>query len=202
MYVEKQTANIFHGVHIRYSTGRCRVIEYVAFIRGRGWCTAHDSPLSAYRRWWWWPRRKGRVRVGCRVLARRGVAEEVLTAGRQSQRGRESRAKLWRLVYARCVPLFRGFIAAVGINEGPCFHGGRVAVQISFYYLPRGIYSTTTDRQGVVVSSMVGGERTAEKEREREDRRTRTAFDTIWTKKRVDALSTLVSFQPRRFSYS
>lgn len=46
-----------------------------------------------------------------------------------------------------------------------------------------------------------GGERTAE--REREDRRTRTTFDTIRTKKRVDALSTLlVSFQLRRPSYS
>lgn len=80
--------------------------------------------------------------------------------GRQAEAARKrERAKLRRLVYARCVPLFRGFIAAVGINEGPCFHGGRVAVQISFYYLPRGIYSTTTDRQGVVVvSSMVGGE--------------------------------------------
>ena len=50
--------------------------------------------------------------------------------------GREQRME--RLVYIRCVLLFRGFIAAVGINEGPCFHGGRVAVQISFYYLPRG----------------------------------------------------------------
>lgn len=34
--VQKQTTgNIFHGVRIRYSTGRCRVIEYAAFIRGR-----------------------------------------------------------------------------------------------------------------------------------------------------------------------
>lgn len=126
-----------------------------------------------------WPWRKGRVRVGCRVLARRGVAEEVLTAGRQAGRGSASKtereresAKLWRLVYARCVPLFRGFIAAVGINEGPCFHGGRVAVQISFYYLPRGIYSTTTDRQGVVVvSSMVGVANEQQRERERIDGR-------------------------------
>lgn len=42
---------------------------------------------------------------------------------------------------ARSVCSFRcsgGFIAAVGINEGPCFHGDRVAVQISFYYLPPG----------------------------------------------------------------
>lgn len=72
--------------------------------------------------------------------------------GREREREmarREQRMK--RLVYIRCVLLFRGFIAAVGINEGPCFHGGRVAVQISFYYLPRGIYSTTTrHRQGVV----------------------------------------------------
>lgn len=36
-----------------------------------------------------WPWRKGRVRVGCRVLARRGVAEEVLTAGRQAGRQRQ-----------------------------------------------------------------------------------------------------------------
>lgn len=43
VYVQKQTGNIFHGVHIRYSTGRCRVIEYVAFIRGRGWCIARFS---------------------------------------------------------------------------------------------------------------------------------------------------------------
>ena len=43
VYVQKQTGNIFHGVHIRYSTGRCRVIEYVAFICGRGWCIARLS---------------------------------------------------------------------------------------------------------------------------------------------------------------
>lgn len=48
---------------------------------------------------------------------------------------------------SQCVPLFRGFIAAVGINEGPCFHGDRVAVQISFYYLPRGIYLATRERE-------------------------------------------------------
>lgn len=50
----------------------------------------------------------------------------------------------------RYVLLFRGFIAAVGINEGPCFHGDRVAVQISFYYLPRGIYLATSGGQGAV----------------------------------------------------
>lgn len=58
---------------------------------------------------------------------------------------------------ARCVPLFRGFIAAVGINEGPCFHGDRVAVQISFYYLPRGIYLATSGGQGAVLPVIVGG---------------------------------------------
>lgn len=56
---------------------------------------------------------------------------------------------------ARCVPLFRGFIAAVGINEGPCFHGDRVAVQISFYYLPQGIYLATSGGQGAVLPVVV-----------------------------------------------
>lgn len=56
---------------------------------------------------------------------------------------------------ARCVPLFRSFIAAVGINEGPCFHGDRVAVQISFYYLPRGIYLATSGGQGAVLPVVV-----------------------------------------------
>jgi len=56
---------------------------------------------------------------------------------------------------ARCVPLFRGFIAAVGINEGPCFHGDRVGVQISFYYLPRGIYLATSGGQGAVLPVVV-----------------------------------------------
>lgn len=58
---------------------------------------------------------------------------------------------------ARCVLLFRGFIAAVGINEGPCFHGDRVAVQISFYYLPRGIYLATSGGQGAVLPAIVSG---------------------------------------------
>ena len=66
--------------------------------------------------------------------------------------GERPRGKGW---LARCVPLFRGFIAAVGINEGPCFHGDRVAVQISFYYLPRGIYLATNGGQGAVLLVVV-----------------------------------------------
>ena len=81
VYVQKQTGNIFHGVHIRYSTGRCRVIEYVAFICGRGWCIARLSlslslslSLFSHRYCHRWPWKKGKegAKSGGREREREG----------------------------------------------------------------------------------------------------------------------------------
>lgn len=72
-------------------------------------------------------------------------------------------------------------------------------VQISFYYLPRGIYSTTSDRQGVVVSSMLGGQRERGREGgkggglslERRYAGRGQTFDTVRTNERTRSLALL-----------
>jgi len=164
--VQGQTTwNIFHGVRIRYSTGRCRVIEYAAFIRGRGWCAraariqsgggnggllsslSLSLSLSFSQQKTGWQRRETGGESSAR--GRAGRADRRGRRRRGGERGPQGGGRRRRRL-ARCVPLFRGFIAAVGINEGPCFHGDRVAVQISFYYLPRGIYLATSGRPALI----------------------------------------------------
>lgn len=122
--------------------------------------------------------RRNRAEDGERSKVSAGSAERRRRGGRRKRAKDERKGRGPR--YTRCVPLFRGFIAAVGINEGPCFHGGRVAVQISFYYLPRGIYSATGRRaQGAARARESDAARTASDARRTSRRDVPTSYSGI-----------------------